>query len=108
MATPLQYRRFGLRASNQCLDGFLNRSWSASSSHRSSPPFFSTQSAGAMVRGIGSRGGRLGRPSGRGHGGNHRGSRGGGAQSSSLPPTRGRQGSRGREGESSRAGGHRH
>jgi hypothetical protein len=112
MAMPLQYRCFGLRASNQCLDGFLNRSWLASSSHRSSPPFFSTQSAGAMVRGIGSRGGRLGRPPGRGHGGNrrgsHRGSRGGGAQSSSLPPTHGRQGRRGREGESSHAGGHKH
>jgi hypothetical protein len=65
-----------------------------------------------MAGGIGSRGGRLGRPPGRGRGGRRRGSRGGsrggGAQSSAPPPTRGRRGRRGRRGEGSRAGGQRH
>jgi hypothetical protein len=94
---------------------FLNRPRPANSSHNDAA-FFPTvllhTTAVAMVKGIGSRGGRLGHPPGRGRGGrrrgSHGGSRGGGAQSSSPPPTRGHQGNRGRHGESSRASGQRH
>jgi hypothetical protein len=113
MAMPLQCRHFGLRASIQCLDGFLNRPRPACFSHTDAaffPIVLLHTNAMAMVRGIGSRGEWLGRPPGRGGGrrGSRGVSRGGGAQSSSPPPTRGRRGNCGRHGESSRAGGQRH
>jgi hypothetical protein len=49
MVRPLQCRHFGLRASIQCLEGFLSRPSAASSytpTLPSSPPFFSTQPQG--------------------------------------------------------------
>jgi hypothetical protein len=62
MARSLQYRRLDLRAGIQCHQVFLNRPRSASRAHRRCllPTVLLRTTAGTMVRGIGSRGGRLG------------------------------------------------
>jgi hypothetical protein len=70
------------------LDVFLNLPRPTSFSHLDAA-FFPTvllhTTAGTMVRGIGSRGGRLGRPPGRGRGGRRQGSRGGSRGAAEVP-----------------------